>query len=297
MLYNVTMTVSILIRAKDEERSIGEVLEHIFAQQVEDKLEVILVDSGSADRTLEIARRFEVRILGIPPSEFSYGNSLNYGIGHSSGDILCCISAHCVPCDDRWLSELLKPIMEGKAHATFGRQVPVGGVNPFEELFLETHFPADEKTAGRVSFSNANCAFVRKMWDEVKFDERISGWEDYLWYLLTKDRFIFRYTPNSCVVHSHPFSIKRMARVAYHDGKAFRSMKERYELDILGDKSSATGKLRYIIKDISSNALFFLRKGYFGAIFLLPFLKAFSYLNYWRGYNSPLTDEKDESGS
>lgn len=283
--------LSIIIRCKDEERHIGRVLEKIFSQDIKNTFEVIVVDSGSTDRTLEIARRYDVKILSIPSAKFSYGHSLNCGIGHSSGDILCCISAHCIPCDDRWLSELVRPITEGKAHATYGRQVPEEGINPFEEVFLDTRFPGQEKVSGRVPFSNANCAFIRKMWDEVKFDEQISGWEDYLWHLLTKDRFVFRYAPKACVVHSHPFSVRRMARTAYQDGKAFRSMRERYKLDIMADKSAVTGKLRYAITDVLRHAVFFLRKGYFGAILMLPFLKAYSYLNYWRGYNSSVTDK------
>lgn len=286
-----SVNVSIIIRTKNEESHIGRVLDKVFSQDIRHPFEVIVVDSGSTDGTLDIARRYEVKILSIPSSKFSYGHALNYGIGNSSGDILCCLSAHCIPCDDSWLSELVMPILEGNVHATYGRQVPAEGINPFEELFLETHFPADERTSGRVSFSNASCAFIRKMWDEVKFDEQISGWEDYLWYLLTKDRFVFRYTPNSRVIHSHPFSVRRMARTAYQDGKAFRHMRERYKLDIMADKSSVTGKLRYAIKDVLSHAVFFLRKGYSGAVLMLPFLKAYSYLNYWKGYNSSVTDK------
>lgn len=285
------MLISVIIRARDEERHIGRVLEKIFAQDIKDAFEVVIVDSGSTDRTLDIARRYDVKVLSIPSSAFSYGYGLNHGIEHSSGDILCSISAHCVPCDNVWLSELVKPIVEGNAHAVYGRQVPAEGVNPFEEVFLDKRFPRQERRAGRVPFSNANCSFIRKMWDEVKFDEQISSWEDYLWYLLTKDRFVFRYAPDACVVHGHPFSLERMARIAYQDGKAFRYMRERYRLDILEDKSSVRGKLRYATRDMSSHALFFLGKGYFGSTLMLPFLKVYSYFHYWKGYNSSLTDK------
>jgi hypothetical protein len=160
------------------------------------------------------------------------------------------------------------------------------GMNPFEEVFLNKHFPTDEKRYGRVSFSNANCAFTRKMWDEMKFDEHIPSWEDYLWYLLAKDRFVFQYAPNACVIHTHSFSVERLKRTAYRDGRAFRYMKDKYEVDILGDVSSAVGKLRYIMKDISSHTAFLLRKGYLSYLFVLPFVKIYSYLNYWRGYHS-----------
>jgi glycosyltransferase involved in cell wall biosynthesis len=284
-------SISIIIRCKNEEEAIGRTLEKIFAQEIDISYEVVLVDSGSTDRTLGIAQQYPVRLFQIPPESFSFGYALNFGIEKAEGDIIVNISAHCIPCDDSWLSELVNPILEGNAHAAYGRQVPAEGINPFEEVFLDKRFPGQEKISGRVPFSNANCAFVRKMWDEVKFDEQISSWEDYLWYLLTKDRFVFRYTPNARVIHSHPFSVKRMARIAYQDGKAFRSMRERYKLDILADKSSVAGKLRYAIKDMLSHAIFFVRQGYFGAALMLPFLKVYSYLNYWRGYISSVTDK------
>lgn len=282
------MLISIIIRTKDEEKDIGHVLKNIYTQEIQHKFEVIVVDSGSSDKTLDIASQYKVRILHVPAQMFSYGYSLNYGIQQSSGEIICCLSAHCVPYNNFWLSELVKPILEEKAHATYGRQVTEKGVNPFEELFLHKHFPEYEKRGGRVSFSNANCAFVRKMWEEVKFDEKIPSWEDYLWYLSTKNKFIFHYAPDACVIHGHPFSLSRIARTAYQDGKAFRYMKDRYDFNILESASSIVGKFRYATKDLSSHIIFFLKKGYIGPLLILPFVKFYSYLSYWRGYYSDI---------
>ena len=281
------MKISIIIRAKDEERHIGRVLESIFRQNTPLPYEVILVDSGSSDKTLDIAKTYKVKIAAIPSSGFSYGYSLNYGIQQSSGEIVCCISAHCIPSHNGWLSELIGPLLQGKAQATYGRQIPAKGVNPFEEVFLSRHFPEAEKRDGRVSFSNANCAFVRKMWEEVKFDEQIPSWEDYLWYLLTKDRFVFHYVPNACVVHTHPFEFPRLRKTAHRDGKAFRYMKDRYNVDILGDADSLAGKVRFVAKDIMNHTSFFLKERYLNHLLMLPFVKMYSYLTYWRGYHSP----------
>ena len=105
-----------------------------------------------------------------------------------------------------------------------------------------------------------------------------------------KDRFIFQYTQNACVLHSHPFSMNAIAKVAYRDGKAIRYMKDNYSVDILQNASSLAGKCRYVLKDVSSHSIFLLKKGYVGSIFVLPFVKVFSYLNYWRGYRSSCVD-------
>ncbi len=279
------MDISIVIRCKNEEGGIGRTLQELFAQEIDIPREVILVDSGSTDRTLEIASEYPVRIFRISPDAFSFGYALNYGIAKAEGDIVVNISAHCIPAGRDWLSTLIAPIREGRADAVYGRQLPIVGVNPFEEVSLHKHFPGEVKGDGRVPFSNANCAFVRKMWDEVKFDEAISSWEDYLWYLLRKNRFVFIYNPGACVIHSHAFSIRRIARTAYLDGMAFRYMKDRYEFDVLGGIPSLAGKLRYALNDMSYHARFFLQKGYLKYVLAVPFVRLCSYFNYWRGYS------------
>ncbi|MFO3797859.1 MAG: glycosyltransferase, partial [Anaerolineales bacterium] len=62
------MKCSLVIRAYNEEKHIGRLLEGVAQQSVRD-VEVILVDSGSTDRTVEIARQFGARVLHICPQE------------------------------------------------------------------------------------------------------------------------------------------------------------------------------------------------------------------------------------
>ncbi len=75
-------TCSIVIRAYNEEKHIGRLLTGIFQQTVKD-VQVILVDSGSTDNTVQIASTFPVEIVHIKPEEFSFGFSLNQGIRQS----------------------------------------------------------------------------------------------------------------------------------------------------------------------------------------------------------------------
>jgi glycosyltransferase involved in cell wall biosynthesis len=63
-------SVSIIIRSYNEEEHIGRLLEGIFEQSVKNS-EVISVDSGSTDKTLEIANMFPVIVHEIKPGEFS----------------------------------------------------------------------------------------------------------------------------------------------------------------------------------------------------------------------------------
>ena len=69
------MTTSIVIRACNEEKHIAQLLEGIAHQSLKD-VEIILVDSGSTDCTLEIASRYPIHVVQIQPQDFTFGYSL-----------------------------------------------------------------------------------------------------------------------------------------------------------------------------------------------------------------------------
>ena len=72
-------------------------------------VEIILVDSGSTDRTLEIASQYPVRVVHIQPQDFTFGYSLNQGITASHGELIVIASAHVYPVYPDWLECLLAP--------------------------------------------------------------------------------------------------------------------------------------------------------------------------------------------
>jgi glycosyltransferase involved in cell wall biosynthesis len=280
-------SVSIIIRCKNEERFIGRTLKEISNQNVEIPYEVIIVDSGSTDQSLKIASTYNVRIFQIPSDSFSYGYALNHGIEKANGKIIVNLSAHCVPTSSLWLQELVKPLMETKAHATFGRQVPFQGMNAFEEVSLTKHFPDHTKIEGRMPFSNSNAAFLKKMWVEKKFDEEIPIWEDYLWYVLMRNKYTFQYSPKASVYHTHSFSVKAIERRAYMDGQAFRLFKKKYNIDLLaGICPTLKKKFKIFIEDIKNHTKFFNQAGYKRQILLIPYVRFCAYRAYWRGYKS-----------
>lgn len=280
-------SVSIIIRAKNEEAFIGKTLEMVRSQKIDIPYEIILVDSGSTDRTTEIAKKFDVSIHQITPESFSFGYALNYGISKSKGEIIVNLSAHCIPVNNQWLHELIKPILNKEVDATFGRQIPIKGLNIFEEVALSKHFPSHNKIKGRVPFSNANCAFTKDMWIERKFDEELPSWEDYLWYLLMKERYKFRYCPESSVYHSHPFSMDWLKRRAFIDGQAFKLIKRKYGIDLLEGLHPTFGrKLRIFVDDLIQHLRLFKDNGYIKQIFLIPAVRLCAYRAYWKGYRS-----------
>jgi rhamnosyltransferase len=92
---------TVIVRARDEERTIGRTLEALRDQSV--PAEVIVVDSGSTDRTLEIANKYCDRLIEIPADSFTFGHALNAGARAASAPVHFALSAHCFPERPDWI--------------------------------------------------------------------------------------------------------------------------------------------------------------------------------------------------
>jgi glycosyltransferase involved in cell wall biosynthesis len=175
------VSISIVIRTLNEGKYLGECLSAIASQEIESmSIEVVIVDSGSTDETLEIAKAHGTRITHIKKSEFTFGRSLNRGCAFATGDILVLLSGHCIPVGPRWLADLVAPLREGIAVYSYGGQIGRQGVTKFSEhqLFAK-YFPPENRVPQEGFFcNNANSALLRRAWEENPFDETITGLED-----------------------------------------------------------------------------------------------------------------------
>jgi rhamnosyltransferase len=219
VLRMLAMRVSIVIRSKNEEHFIGSVLQRVLEQEFTEQYEVIVLDSGSKDRTVEIVRGFPVRLEEIPTGEFTFGFALNHGASLAHGEYVVFLSAHCVPCSRSWLRELVTPFTNNAlVVATYGRQKPIPGVNPFEERELEQSYTLQADNTVRASFSNANSAVRKSVWQDVPFDEETSSGEDFLWAYTLPAPYIIRYVHDASVFHSHPPLLRYWRRRWYEEG-------------------------------------------------------------------------------
>ena len=197
-------TISIVVRCFNEERMIGRLLRGIEAQTRKPD-QIVIVDSGSTDRTVEIARRHPVDIHTIDPAEFSFGRSLNRGIEAASGDLVVMASAHVYPVYDTWLEHLTAPFEDEAVALTYGRQVG-GPTTPYSESqILATWFPAESQPRQTHPFANnANAAVRRAEWEKMPYDEELTGLEDLDWATKALERgMAIAYVAEAPVVHLH----------------------------------------------------------------------------------------------
>jgi len=197
-------SISIVIRCLNEERGIGRLLDGIAAQTLQPD-QIVVVDSGSTDGTLDVARRHRVDIHTIDPAEFSFGRSLNRGIAAARGDVAVFASAHVYPVYDTWLEHLTKPFGDPGVALAYGRQVG-GPTTPYSESqIMATWFPTESNPRQDHPFSNnANAAIRRSEWDVAPYDEELTGLEDLDWAAKVMERGrSIAYVAEAPVVHLH----------------------------------------------------------------------------------------------
>jgi glycosyltransferase involved in cell wall biosynthesis len=208
-------TASIVIRTLNEAKFLGQLLEGVETQRVTDlQVETVLVDSGSTDGTLDIARRHGCRIVTISREEFSFGRSLNLGCDAAWGDILVFVSGHCVPANDRWLQELCAPLTQGLVAYVYGRQIGGPGTQFSEKQIFGKYFPEQSQIPQSGFYcNNANAAILRSAWSARRFDEELTGLEDmHLAKRLVADGQPIGYAADAVVYHLHDETWEQVRR-------------------------------------------------------------------------------------
>jgi glycosyltransferase involved in cell wall biosynthesis len=196
------MKASIIIRSKNEEKWIGLCLDAIFAQNFKD-FEVILVDNESSDATVQKAQSWPIKLLKI--KEFLPGDAINKGIEGSSGDIIICLSAHCIPSSKDWLSSLVEPLTDESIAGVYGKQIPLSSSSALNKRDLFIVFGDEARVQKQDTFfHNANSSFRRETWKRYPFDPIATNIEDRLWGQdVIKAGLKIAYQPSACVYHHH----------------------------------------------------------------------------------------------
>ena len=233
--------VSILMRAHNDEVLIGRALKAVFAQKTDLKFEVVVCDDASTDGTREVAARFPVRFFERPAGPYKPGRTLNPLVRAAKGDIVVFNNSDAVPLDERWLDELVKPLLAGSRHVfAFANQLPRADAQALVRKDNERAFGDGKVQATwRFFFSLASSATWRQNLLEVPFDEDIQYSEDVAWAWRNSRREVdpvkIVYCPDARVEHSHNYTLRELAKRFRGEGAADRV--------IFGDRPSLLREL------------------------------------------------------
>lgn len=197
--------ISVVIRTKNEEEHLPVLLEAIGRQTLP-AAEVVVVDSGSVDATVTIAREFGATLVHIDPDEFTFGRAINRGCAVAHHDILVFASAHVSPLDEQWLEKLTAPLLsDPEVVLSYGRQEGDERSHYSEFEIMRRWFPPRSDANQQHPFcNNANCAIRRDAWETAHYDESLTGLEDLKWARDALDLgHRLSYVADAAVLHVH----------------------------------------------------------------------------------------------
>jgi glycosyltransferase involved in cell wall biosynthesis len=201
------LNCSIIIRTYNEERHIGRLIDGINSQLLPNHihLEIIVIDSGSTDATLLIAKNMGAKILNIPKNDFSFGRALNLGCQHATGKLLIFASAHVYPLYTHWLSNLITPFENEDVALVYGKQTGNHLTHFSEQQVFEKWFPKESNYDQKTPFcNNANCAIRKELWMKTNYNDYLTGLEDLDWAKRIQHQgFKIVYEAKAVIVHIH----------------------------------------------------------------------------------------------
>jgi len=236
----MTYLASIVIPVKNGEEFLDEVLRQVMSQKTDFSYEVIVIDSGSVDTSLDIIKRYDVALIQINPKEFNHGLTRNLGVEKSSGEFIAFITQDATPANDRWLQNLVAPLRENPEVAgVFGKHLARPNCDPIVDLNLQNHFDRSISLARAfwrkdegyeqqknlyVFFSNNNSCIRRKIWKQIAFRE-VEMSEDQWWAQdILEQGYVKCYEPTALVYHSHTYTPVEWFKRQFDEYRAYSKL-------------------------------------------------------------------------
>jgi len=262
------INISVIIPTFNAEKYIQNILENIISQDYE----VIIIDSGSTDRTLNIVSNYQCEIIQIKKEEFNHGGTRNKAAMLAQGDIIVFLTQDAIPVESSAIEKLIEPIIKNEyIGMAYGRQLPHKNAKLMGSFARIFNYPNKscvknikdvEKLGIKTVFcSNSFSAYKKSVLEEVgMFPSHVILSEDtYVAAKMILAGYSIAYVAEAMVYHSHDYTILEEFK-RYFDIGVFYG-REKW---ILENFSSAEGEG---VKFVKEQAKFLLKNN---AVHLYP---------------------------
>ncbi len=249
--------VSVVIPTYNGGRLFDRVLAAAASQDCSFEYDVLVIDSGSTDRTAEVASKVGGRVWlhTLPKDQFQHGRTRNLGVELTDGDIVAFLTQDALPGDRQWLQRLVEgfdvssrtALVYGRhraypAHGLFAARDLDGMFDRFHELgplysgrlglpsFIHAGSEAWRRLMG--FYSDNNSALLRAAWKELPYPEIDWGEDQVLGWEMVRQGFDKVYADQAVVFHSHQRKAGDQLQVAIEEGQLF---KREFGVDLVGE--------------------------------------------------------------
>ncbi|MDY6915376.1 MAG: glycosyltransferase family 2 protein [Candidatus Cloacimonadota bacterium] len=212
--------VTVIMRSKNSEWVIGQSLIALFSQNYSD-FDLIVVDSGSTDGTIQIVEKFPANIIKIEGKDYFPADVLNMAIERTEGEIIVFQNSDAVPLIPTALEKILGAFQDKKVVAAFARQIPRPEAERWVKREYRSCFPDSKNPPSWITLSLPFSAMRKDAWRQHHFYSDSWGSEDTEWgYWAKKNNFKVKYVKDALVMHSHNYSLPQIYGRKFIEGEA-----------------------------------------------------------------------------
>jgi GT2 family glycosyltransferase len=236
--------ISIIIPVKNGASKLKDLLPCLMNQKCRDQIEIVAVDSGSMDGSVNVLREFGATLVSIDPQSFNHGLTRSLATRYAQGSVFVFINQTTLPADEHWLTNLVTPLeTDAEIAGVCSRVLPradadyltyldiFGNINGRLERIVQqlTDPVAYRKLTPHqlrlfVNFHTLSAAISADVFKRYPFPETMFG-EDIMWAKAVLEvGYKLQYEPSSVAYHSHNYSFLEIFRRNFDDGLACRKI-------------------------------------------------------------------------
>lgn len=116
--------ITVVIPSKNGDETLGRCLQGIEQQILYPRTEILVIDSGSTDNTVDIVKKHpRARLHSIDPTTFNHGATRNLGVKLATTEFVVMTVQDAAPVGDTWLSSMLENFNDPEVAGVCGQQI------------------------------------------------------------------------------------------------------------------------------------------------------------------------------